>query len=66
METIYFLGIDVAKETFQAALTVDGVDMFEQEVPNNVKAIRTYLMLGELPSMLTRIVRNSSFGHPRV
>jgi transposase len=42
METIYFLGIDLAKETFQAALTVDGVNMSESKIENNSKSIGTY------------------------
>jgi transposase len=42
METVYFLGIDIAKKTFQAALTLDGINMFECEVDNNVKAIKGY------------------------
>jgi transposase len=39
METIYFLGIDIAKKTFQLALTVDGVNMAEIEVENRPAAI---------------------------
>jgi transposase len=42
METLYFLGIDVAKNMFQAALTVDGISMVEIEVENNAKAIKGY------------------------
>jgi len=42
METIYFLGIDLAKETFQAALTLDGVNISETKVENNSKSIRSY------------------------
>ena len=34
METLYFLGIDVSKKTFQAALTLDGMNMYEFEVEN--------------------------------
>lgn len=44
METIYFLGIDMAKKTFQAALTVDGINMFEMQVENNSKAIAAYFL----------------------
>jgi transposase len=46
METVYFLGIDISKETIQAALTLDGINMFEMEVKNTTKAIESYF--GEL------------------
>lgn len=42
METHYFLGIDIAKETFQAALTVDGINMMETQVENKAQAIKSY------------------------
>lgn len=42
METVYFLGIDIAKKTFQAALTLDGINQFETEVDNNPMAIKQY------------------------
>lgn len=42
METVYFLGIDIAKKTFQAALTVDGINLFEMEVDNSPTAIKQY------------------------
>jgi len=42
METIYYLGVDIAKKTFQAALTVDGVNFFDQEVVNSPRTIRVY------------------------
>jgi transposase len=42
METTYFLGIDISKKTFQAALTVDGINMSENEVENNEQSIRAY------------------------
>lgn len=38
----YFLGIDIAKQSFQAALTVDGQTFYEQEVENNAPSIRAY------------------------
>lgn len=40
METVYFLGIDISKKTFNAALTCDGQNMHEMEVTNSAKAIR--------------------------
>lgn len=42
MERLYFLGVDMAKNTFQAALTLDGINMFETEVENKAKPIRAY------------------------
>lgn len=42
METVYFLGIDIAKKTFQGALTLNGVNQFETEVDNNPTAIKQY------------------------
>lgn len=42
METVYFLGIDIAKKTFQADLTLDGVNMYEEEVGNSPEAIKLY------------------------
>jgi transposase len=43
METVYILGIDIAKKTFRAALTIEGANFFEQEVENNSKSIKAYL-----------------------
>lgn len=42
METLYFLGIDIAKKNFQAALTVDGITMVETQVENKEQAIKSY------------------------
>ena len=42
METVYFLGIDISKKTFQAALTLDGINMMEGHVENNTLAIKDY------------------------
>jgi transposase len=38
----YFLGIDIGKKTFHAAITVDGQNFYDQEVSNEPKAIRQY------------------------
>jgi transposase len=38
----YFLGIDIGKKTFHAALTVDGQNFDDQEVSNDAKSIRRY------------------------
>ncbi len=51
METLYFLGIDISKKTIQAALTLDGINMFEMEVENTTKAIQSYF--GELKKKFT-------------
>lgn len=42
MKTLYFLGIDVGKEKFHAAITIDGVNFHDQEVANNPVAISDY------------------------
>lgn len=42
MKTQYFLGIDVGKEKFHAALTIDGVNFYDQEVANEPAAISSY------------------------
>ena len=40
METVYFLGIDISKKKFDAALTQDGSNMYELGVINNATQIR--------------------------
>lgn len=42
METLYFLGIDMSKKTFQAALTLDGINMHELAVENTSEGIQAY------------------------
>lgn len=42
METLYFLGIDISKKNFNAALTVDGLNMHELAVDNNPTAIKAF------------------------
>lgn len=42
METVYFLGIDISKKKFDAALTCNGKDYDEREVENSSKAIGTF------------------------
>lgn len=41
METIYFLGIDISKKTFNLALTTDSKNFYEEEIQNNTKCIQT-------------------------
>ncbi len=40
METVYFLGIDISKKKFDAALTLDGSNVHELGMPNSASAIR--------------------------
>jgi transposase len=42
METIYFLGIDISKKKFDAALTINGKDFSEAQVNNNPAAIKVF------------------------
>jgi len=42
MKTRYFLGIDIGKNSFHAALTVEGQNFYDQEVSNNTTAIKKY------------------------
>ena len=42
METVYFLGIDISKKTFNAALTSDGQNMHEMEITNTAQEIRAF------------------------
>jgi transposase len=42
LKTRYFLGIDIGKNTFHAALTLDGQNFYDQEVVNEAKAIKTF------------------------
>jgi len=42
METLYFLGVDIGKENYHAAVTVDGLKFYDQEVKNSCAAIKQY------------------------
>lgn len=42
METLYFLGVDISKKNFQAALTLDGANMVETLVVNKAPTIKEY------------------------
>ena len=42
MKTRYFLGIDIGKNSFHAALTVEGQNYYGQEISNNTTSIKTY------------------------
>ena len=42
METLYFLGIDISKKKFDAALTIDGKQFHEAQIENNSAAIQLF------------------------
>ena len=42
METLYFLGIDISKKKFDAALTLDGKNFAEVQVENTPQAIQLF------------------------
>jgi transposase len=42
METLYFLGIDISKKKFDAALTVDGKHFHEVQIENLSKSIESF------------------------
>jgi transposase len=42
MKTRYFLGIDIGKNSFHAALTIEGQNYYDQEISNNTTAIKKY------------------------
>lgn len=42
METLYFLGVDISKKKFDAALTIDGQHFHEVQVENQAKSIESF------------------------
>lgn len=57
METLYFLGIDISKKKFDAALTVDGKNFHEAEVENSPAAIQSFFReLKKQISSLNRVI----------
>jgi transposase len=42
METVYFLGIDISKKKFDAAITADGKNFHEVQVENTSKTIQSF------------------------
>jgi transposase len=57
METLYFLGIDVSKKKFDAALTLDGKHFHEQQVENASKPIECFFRkLKQQMSSLSKLV----------
>jgi transposase len=53
METVYFLGIDVSKKKFDAALTIDGKNFHEVQVENAAKSIQAFFK--ELKNQLSSL-----------
>src|SRR5215216_5593539 len=45
MKTTYFLGIDISKKTFNAALTIDGKNFHEAQVGNTANEIHSFFQL---------------------
>lgn len=43
METVYFLGIDVSKKKLDTAFTLDGINMYENQIENNPAAIKGFI-----------------------
>lgn len=57
METQYFLGIDVAKKKFNAALTLDGKNFHEVQIENQTKPIEVFFRsLKEQLSSLSNLI----------
>ena len=42
METVYFLGVDIAKKTFDASLTTDAKAFDPSQCENNAKSIEVF------------------------
>lgn len=70
METLYFLGIDISKKTFNAAFTQDGQTMYELEVENNPAAIRQYFaelkkkFAFSFDQLIVCLEHTGIYGHP--
>lgn len=57
METVYFLGIDISKKKFDAALTANGKDFHEVQVENSGKSIQSFFnALKKQLSSLTKVI----------
>jgi len=58
METVHFLGIDISKKKFDAALTANGKDYYEVQVENCAKSIQSFfkILKKELSSLENVIV----------
>jgi transposase len=44
LKTHYFLGVDVGKNKLHAAITIDGVNFYDQEVENTPSSIKQYFL----------------------
>jgi transposase len=57
METVYFLGVDISKKKFHAALTMDGKNFHELEIENVPKSIQSFFRdLKKQLSSLDRLI----------
>lgn len=57
METIYILGIDISKEKFNTALTLDGKAFYDAEIDNTPNSISTFFKeLKKQLSSLTKLI----------
>ncbi len=56
METIYFLGIDISKKTFNAALTLDGKNFHETLVENYATEIQSFFQLLKKQFSLNQLI----------
>ena len=56
METIYFLGVDISKDYFDAALTVNGKDFHQTQIVNKVKSIEAFVKHLKKQFSLTNLI----------
>jgi hypothetical protein len=56
MKTLYFLGIDISKRTFNAALTLDGKNFHEVLVENKTMEIQSFFQLLKKQFSLNQLI----------
>lgn len=56
MKTLYFLGIDISKRTFNAALTLDGKNFHEALVENKTTEIQSFFQLLKKQFSLNQLI----------
>jgi transposase len=69
METLYFLGIDISKKKFNAALTLDGNNFHEAEVENSPTAIQSFFralkkQISSLDKLIVCLEHTGIYGYP--
>lgn len=69
METQYFLGVDVSKKKFDAALTMDGKNFHEAQIENNPTAIQLFFrslkkQLSSLKGVIVCLEHTGIYGLP--